>query len=208
MALPDPRKLTEEYAQIWASLDAKIETLSNELSRTIAERDDILEAYHDALDSLRDDVSAMHVELLGQYLETEKNKAVLTSNEPALGEEDDNEAQDRGGQIDYALDTEWLIDGEDYVFIGDKEIMLTLMVNNFDDRYTECEPSMSELNEYERMVAKRSMRRLLNVMPTARFYCTKDKCLFSDGMRQSWYNENKAAAHARDKGHKVCDLED
>ena len=58
--------------------------------------------------------------------------------------------------------------------------------------------------------AQTSIRRLLTrelgIMPTARFYCTRPDCRFTDGTRKAWYNENKARSHAQITGHAVQEL--
>ena len=205
-----------------ADLDEKIESIVQELdstNRAIEERDEIIEAYHDALDAIGLDVLSLRNQQLVHETEIEMLRTALNvmygdsaildqssshasvqsewAEEEGVEEEHDNERNENEAN-DYFFQ-----DGEDYILIGDREISVYLMVNDFDDRYTESEPALSELGEYERMVVKRSMRRLLNVMPTARFYCAKDKCVFSDGKRQSWYNEQKAAEHTKVIGHKV-----
>ena len=231
-----------------ADVDEKIESIVHELDRVnkdIGERDEIIEAYHDALDALSSDVLSLRNQQLlheteigmlrtvinvmngdsaildhstlqasvksawAEQEDVEEERTEQRVGEQTNGEEKgDDEEVEALAQIDYALDHEWLVDGEDYILIGDKEILVDLLVNNADDRYTESHPPMSELGEYERMVVKGSMRRLLNTMPTARFYCTKDRCVFSDGNRRSWYNENKAVEHQLMNGHKVRDLDE
>ena len=222
-----------------ADFDEKIEGIVHEYESVIRERDDILEAHHDALAELGSIIESMPMVQQGPDAKMNRLKRVVaelnatltasgevearpgehSERDVPMGLDDQSLENDqnplgrdnlvRDERVAYVAEEDnFVIDGESYVSVGDKEIIVDLMINDNNDQFVESDPPLAELNRYEKMVVKREMRRLLNAMPTARFYCTRDKCVFSDGKRQSWYNEHKAAEHERVKRHKVRDLDE